>query len=234
MSLSTTIALIIVAVALIALLVTGTEGTVLGFEADMFARVAMLAAMAFFVGSGLIRRGRGQLPEALRNIAIWLVIALVLVAGYAYKAEFAQIGRRVMAVLVPGTPISAEVAGRAEVTVARAADGHFRLDAKANGASVSFLVDSGASTVTLTEADAAAAGIDLSQVVYSTPIQTANGRAFAAPTRIRELAVGGIVERDLDALIARSDALDRSLLGMNFLDRLSSWAVGGDRLTLRQ
>ena len=44
------------------------------------------------------------------------------------------------------------------------------------------------------------------------------------------LAVGGIVERAVPALIAQPGQLRTSLLGMSFLNRLESWEVRGDRL----
>ena len=47
------------------------------------------------------------------------------------------------------------------------------------------------------------------------------------------LAVGGIVERSVPALIAPPGQLRVSLLGMSFLKRLDSWEVRGDRMLLR-
>ena len=47
------------------------------------------------------------------------------------------------------------------------------------------------------------------------------------------LAVGQIVERGVPALIAQPGQLKTSLLGMSFLNRLTSWEVRGDRLVMR-
>ena len=46
------------------------------------------------------------------------------------------------------------------------------------------------------------------------------------------IAVGGLVERSVDALVAQPGQLKTSLLGMSFLNRLQSWEVRGDRLLL--
>ena len=47
------------------------------------------------------------------------------------------------------------------------------------------------------------------------------------------LAVGGVTERNVPALIAQPGQLRTSLLGMSFLNRLESWEVRGDKLRMR-
>ena len=50
---------------------------------------------------------------------------------------------------------------------------------------------------------------------------------------LQTISVGGIVEREVSALIAQPGQLRQSLLGMSFLNRLEGWEVRGDRLALR-
>jgi aspartyl protease family protein len=64
-------------------------------------------------------------------------------------------------------------------------------------------------------------------------VDTANGRARAAPVTLDRLSVGGITERAVPALIAQPGQLRTNLLGMSFLNRLQSWEVRGDKLILR-
>jgi aspartyl protease family protein len=64
-------------------------------------------------------------------------------------------------------------------------------------------------------------------------VDTANGRARAAPVTLERVSIGGITERSVPALIAQPGQLRASLLGMSFLNRLESWQVRGDRLLLR-
>ena len=64
-------------------------------------------------------------------------------------------------------------------------------------------------------------------------VDTANGRARAAPVTLDRIAIGGIVERAVPALIAQPGQLRVNLLGMSFLNRLEGWEVRGDRLILR-
>jgi aspartyl protease family protein len=68
---------------------------------------------------------------------------------------------------------------------------------------------------------------------YSVPVDTANGRTRAASVTLDRLAVGGIVERSVPALIAQPGQLRTNLLGLSFLNRLVSWEVRGDKLMMR-
>ena len=85
----------------------------------------------------------------------------------------------------------------------------------------------------LTQEAAKAAGLPLEVLDYTVNVDTANGRTRAAPVTLDRLAVGGLVERSVPALVAQPGQLKTSLLGMSFLNRLESWEVRGDRLVLR-
>ena len=105
--------------------------------------------------------------------------------------------------------------------------------AEVNGARVALVLDTGASSVVLTQEAAKAAGLPLELLNYSVNIDTANGRARAAPVTLDRLAVGGIIERAVPALIAQPGQLRTNLLGMSYLNRLESWEVRGERLIMR-
>ena len=100
-------------------------------------------------------------------------------------------------------------------------------------ASIAMVLDTGASSVVLTHEAAKAAGLPLEVLNYSVNVDTANGRTTAAPVMIDSIAVGGLTERAVPALVARPGQLRSSLLGMSFLNRLESWEVRADRLMLR-
>ena len=84
----------------------------------------------------------------------------------------------------------------------------------------------------LTAADARRAGISAAGLSFDVPVATANGAALAAEVRIDRIAVGPIVMRNVPAMVARPGALDESLLGMSFLERLKSYTVERDRLVM--
>jgi aspartyl protease family protein len=85
----------------------------------------------------------------------------------------------------------------------------------------------------LTQEAAKAAGLPLEVLHYSVNVDTANGRARAAPVTLDRVSIGGITERSVPALVAQPGQLRANLLGMSFLNRLQSWEVRGDRLVLR-
>jgi aspartyl protease family protein len=95
------------------------------------------------------------------------------------------------------------------------------------------VVDTGATSVVLTAEDAKAAGLPLALLNYSVNIETANGRARAAPVTLDRVAMGELEERSVEALVVQPGQLRMSLLGMSFLNRLQSWQVNGDRLMLK-
>ena len=134
-----------------------------------------------------------------------------------------------MAELIPGHVVSH---GRS-VEVARTFNGDFDVTAQVNGARVAMVLDTGASSVVLTREAAKAAGLPLEVLIYSAEVDTANGRTRAAPVTLDRIAIGGLVERSVDALVVQPGQLKTSLLGMSFLNRLQSWEVRGDRLLLR-
>jgi aspartyl protease family protein len=95
------------------------------------------------------------------------------------------------------------------------------------------VLDTGASSVVLTQEAAKAAGLPIEVLNYSVNVDTANGRTRAAAVTLDRLAVGGLTERAVPALVAQQGQLKTNLLGMSFLNRLTSWEVRGDSLRMR-
>ena len=127
----------------------------------------------------------------------------------------------------------AEKSDFTSIQITGANPGDFAITAQINGARVAMVLDTGASSVVLTRDDAKAAGLPLEVLNYTVNIDTANGRARAAPVTLDRIAIGGLVERSVEALVAQPGQLKMSLLGMSFLNRLQSWQVSGDRLVLQ-
>ena len=95
------------------------------------------------------------------------------------------------------------------------------------------MVDTGASTVVLKPSDAERAGIDTGALAYTVAVHTANGTTYAAPARLRSIAIGPLVVENVDALVAQPGSINENLLGMSFLRRLRSYEFSKDFLTLR-
>jgi aspartyl protease family protein len=111
--------------------------------------------------------------------------------------------------------------------------GHFIADPSVNGTRVRMLVDTGASIVALSAEDASRVGVRPLPADFTVPISTANGVTYAASVTLREISVGGLVVRDVKAVVLPRGRLEVSLLGMSFLRKLSHFEVAKDRLTLR-
>ena len=174
--------------------------------------------------------------QAIRYILIWLAIGFGLIAGYSYREELSAVTDRVMGELRPsGDIVSVETGeeGERAVRVRRRLDGHFAVRAFVNGQSMTLMVDTGASSVVLKPADAERAGVDLDKLSYTVAVDTANGMTYAAAVRLRTLAVGPLVVRNVDALVAQPGSVKENLLGMSFLRRMRSYEFAKDYLTLR-
>jgi aspartyl protease family protein len=206
------------------------QDTIAGLKIDDFGSMIYHVALVVFVGGSVLVMFRERLSQAFEAVLFWTVVGFILAFGYTYRAELRGIGDRVMAELMPGRAVQ-----RSENTVeiVRGRGGDFQVAAQVNGTRIAMALDTGASAVVLTQEAAKAAGLPIELLSYSVQIETANGRARAASVTLDRVAVGGIIERAVPALIAQPGQLRVSLLGMTFLNRLQGWQVQGDKLTMR-
>jgi len=182
------------------------------------------------IDSAILLTFRQRLSDALKYGLAWFLILLFLVAGYAYKDDLEHAALRVAAAVVPGMAVET---APGEVVLRAGADGHFYANATVNGVAMRLMVDTGASGIALAAADARRLGFDPAALDYVLPVMTANGRTFAAPVMLDEIRLGPIAFGPIRASVMPPGALERSLLGMSFLERLSGFEIAGDRLILR-
>jgi len=170
-----------------------------------------------------------EIARMVSSVVAWALVFVLIAGVYTYRFEASDFIGRVTAELVPSEP---QVGQGGEAIVRSRLGGEFAVAAHVNGARTTLLFDTGASMVVLTASDARRAGINVSGLVYDTPVTTANGAAMAAEIRLDEISVGPIVLRKVPALVARPGALEESLLGMSFLERLKSYTVERGKLVL--
>jgi aspartyl protease family protein len=134
--------------------------------------------------------------------------------------------------LVFGEALHASFPASAQQRVTLTADpqGHFVSSGSINGASVRFLVDTGATLVSLDAEAARRAGINY---LRGQPGQsmTANGVTPVYRVRLDSVRVGDITLTNVDAVVHHTSQLPVVLLGMSFLGRLEMQHQG-DTLTL--
>jgi len=75
------LALAIAVTGLIALLLFGGDGGILGLDDERFADLAKMGAIALVIGAALIG-GRGRFSPRLWHAAVWLALVVALMAGW--------------------------------------------------------------------------------------------------------------------------------------------------------
>jgi aspartyl protease family protein len=120
----------------------------------------------------------------------------------------------------PQRPRASERAADTRVVVLDNTHGHFATEARIDGRSVDFLVDTGASLVTLRASEAASLGYNPREEDYRVRISTANGEGRAARIELETIEVGEISVRNVPAFVVADNALQVNLLGMSFLSRV--------------
>jgi aspartyl protease family protein len=172
----------------------------------------------------------------MRNL---MIFAALLIGAGTYMAQVAD-KMTVTAAARATTPAQQATfednaqAGRRSVSIARDGRGHFQTEARIDGQRVGFMVDTGASVIALNESSAARIGVRPSQNDYDATVTTANGKVKAARTRLAMVDVGGLVVRDVDAMVLPDEALSENLLGLSFLSKLRRFEFANGRMVLEQ
>ena len=174
---------------------------------DDFGRIAYLVLLLIAVGGWFVAEARHNLGKSVRQALIWGFIFLGLIAGFGLWEDV----RREIA---PRQMVSGD--GRIEVPMGD--NGHYHLTVRANGKPLDFLIDTGASSIVLSKADAQSVGIATDDLSYLYRVETANGTVLAAGTTLDELELEGVVDRDVRILVNSGD-MDGSVLGMDYLNR---------------
>lgn len=188
-------------------------------DGDTTARLIYLGLLAAAVGGWAIVEMRGRLSQSLRYLVIWGLIGVGLLAGYGLWND-------VQRGLFGGQTASED----GVITLPRARDGHFYADVTVQGQRITFLIDTGASSIVLTKSDARKLGIDPETLDYTGEAFTANGAVRTASIRLRQFALGPHTDQDVSADVNDGD-LDVSLLGMSYL-ALFRMTVAGDQMEL--
>ena len=102
-----------------------------------------------------------------------------------------------------------------------------------NGRSVRFLVDTGASAISMNAVQAKQLGIPYKKIGVASGVSTASGFADAYRVHLKSVSVGNIKETNVEAYVIEGSHPGPVLLGMTFLGRLSV-QHSGNAMTLMQ
>ena len=162
----------------------------------------------------------GQSLDGVRLISVAGDQAVVEVDG---KKRPLRVGQHAV-----GT---ASADGSGKVILTADGQGHFLTTGTVNGASVKFLVDTGATLISLGASDARRIGID-PRTGERGITNTANGQAQVSRVKLDTVRVGDVTLHNVDALVHQND-LPVALLGMSFSNRMEMQRDGGT-MTLKK
>lgn len=134
---------------------------------------------------------------------------------------------------VPAKPETRVLQGK-RVKIDRDLAGHFNAEFRLNGRTVRGMVDTGATLVALNASTARRIGIKLAPADFRYTVKTANGETRAAGAVIEKLQIGRILVEDVEAVVLDDEALDQTLIGASFLNRLGKYQVEDGALLLVQ
>jgi aspartyl protease family protein len=182
----------------------------------------------------VISRGIFSKCGVMRNIMIFAAVMVVL---GTLMAQMADRMTPALANTASQKAARAEVAapsGVRNVSLPSDSRGHFQTEGRIEGQRIEFMVDTGASMIALNETSAARFGLRPSPGDYNATVTTANGTIKAARTRLAMVDVGGIIVRDVDAMVLPDEALSENLLGLSFLSKLRRYEYANGRMVLEQ
>ncbi len=192
-------------------------------SADDTASLLYLGLLFLLVTGSYLIASRGRMGQILTQAAIWTLIFLGVIAAFGLWPE-------IRSAVIPTQAALVTPSGQA-VAVPRAMNGHYYLTLEVNDEPIVFTVDTGATDMVLSRADARTAGIDPDDLAYLGVAGTANGQVRTARVTLDEVVLEGIVDRDLSAVVTDGE-LDSSLLGMSYLQRFSRIEIADGELVL--
>lgn len=194
---------------------------------DQAVHVLYLLGMLVLVISAFAVR-RVRLGAAVKMFASWVLIFAAAFVVFTFKDDFAALGDRLLVSVRGGEAVPT---APGETRVRLASDGHFWVEAEMNGEKVRFLVDSGATTTSISVDTAQRVGIR-PHAGLPAVVRTANGLVNVQRGRADTLTVGNITRQNVAVHISESFG-DMNVIGMNFLSSLRSWSVEGRTLVLK-
>jgi aspartyl protease family protein len=198
------------------------------------ALVVTLAAMAaqavvpveivgLFKDMAVIRAGAG---EKLLKVGDTTSQGVTLISANSREAVVAWQGRQHKLGLSKQMAGQYEEAQISEISIPADDLGQYRIRGAINDHYVDFLVDTGASVVALSSAQADALGINYKQGQLGS-VQTAQGNAESFFMNLQKITVAGITAHNVQAAIITGQYPVDILLGMSFLKQVSMRESGG-------
>lgn len=192
-------------------------------DADSLADLIYLTLLGAVITMYFLIANRSNLGKVAQQALLWGLIFVGAIAAAGLYQRYEPGGASRQAVFTEE--------GRIEVSKAR--DGHFHLSLLVNGVEVPFVVDTGASGIVLSLADAAQVGLRPENLAYLGSANTANGSVRTARVTLDTIALGPFSDRRVRAWVNEGE-MDSSLLGMSYLSRFARIEIAGNTLVLER
>jgi len=170
-------------------------------------------------------------PKAVKVGQNWNGVTVVAVEKERATVEID--GKRRVLVLGQHYRSAAATSDRQSVTLAADTRGHFFAEASVNDVPMRFVVDTGASVVVLSAADASRLGVDWRQGPRRV-MHTANGATAGYLVKLDKVRVGGIELTNVDGVVLEQGLGAIGLLGMSFLNRVEMQRDGQTMTLIRR
>lgn len=163
--------------------------------------------------------------NTLKNLVIWLLI--IITVAMVFDSQKSKLNDSFLRTFLPH---KGKVQGNGSIEFTKSRDGHFYIQAQVNNRNITFLLDTGASDIVLSQKDAVYAGINLQNIRNFKIYETAKGQIEAGVIQIPQIKIGNFVINEVQASV-NSYSMSHSLLGMSFL-RYFDFIIKDDRLIL--
>lgn len=167
--------------------------------------------------------------NAVKNLVIWLLI--IAATSMLIDSQRDKLSDRFLSTFLPykgRIQNSGQNSGSIEFT--KSYDGHFYIQAQVNDRNITFLLDTGATDIVLSQKDALHVGINLQNVQDFKMYETAKGQIKAGVVHIPQVKIGNFLVNDVQASV-NTHSMSHSLLGMSFL-RYFHFTIRDNKLIL--
>ncbi len=203
-------------------------GLSIAFPATKFGDPYLIRGLlvAGIFGGIMVFYSRSSIMRIAKAAGAWIAIIMLLAGFYLFNSNFSS---DFAAAFMPGYVAER---GDGALVIKRAEDGHFWIRTTINGATVPMMIDTGASNVVLSPADAKRAGINTAALRFNNIAATANGDVTFATTKVDTLELGTFKLVQFPVTV-NGTAMQGSLLGLRLMNEFSSYEVSGDTMILK-
>lgn len=184
-------------------------------------RLLFLVVLGAALIGWFLAENRQSLGGTMRQALAWVLIFVAMIAGYGLWQDVRQ----------EVLPRQAVIGEGERIEVPQDRSGHYHLTADVNGTPIRFLIDTGATDMVLSLADAERAGLSVDDLAFIGTARTANGEVRTAFATLDEIAIGPL-SFDRVRVSVNAGEMEDSLMGMSFLRRFGRIEITDGALVL--